>query len=67
MTLAQELRTHRTTLGLTQVQYAERIGVSRQAIIDWEQGSLPSFAMVQKLVKDGIGITTILRELGAVA
>jgi repressor LexA len=36
--LAEEIRQVRTRLGLTQGQFAERLGVSQQTVSDWEKG-----------------------------
>jgi len=50
----QMMLTLRTTIGLTQAGLAERLGVSRRAVLEWEAGS--SYPKVERL--------TLLIELG---
>ncbi len=58
MTIGESIRHHRKRLGLTQLELAERIGVSVQAISKWETNTgLPDIAMAVPLAR-ALGTTT---------
>lgn len=51
-TLSNNLRRYRQAEGLTQIQLAEKIGVSPQAIASWENGRrVPRLKYLEKLSK----------------
>src|SRR6266704_2390630 len=52
---AQLMLTLRTTIGLTQAGLAERLGVSRRAVAEWEAGSsYPKAERLQQLITLGV-------------
>lgn len=58
MTIGESIRHHRKRLGLTQLELAERIGVSVQAISKWETNTgLPDISMAVPLAR-ALGTTT---------
>ena len=58
MTIGKSIRHHRKRLGLTQLELAERVGVSVQAISKWETNTgLPDIAMAVPLAR-ALGTTT---------
>ena len=58
MTIGKSIRHHRKRLGLTQLELAERVGVSVQAISKWETSTgLPDIAMAAPLAR-AMGTTT---------
>lgn len=58
MTIGESIRHHRKRLGLTQLELAERVGVSVQAISKWETNTgLPDIAMAVPLARV-LGTTT---------
>lgn len=58
MTIGESIRHHRKRLGLTQLELAERVGVSVQAISKWETNTgLPDIAIVVPLAR-ALGTTT---------
>lgn len=58
MTIGESIRHHRKRLGLTQLELAERVGVSVQAIFKWETNTgLPVIAMAVPL-SWALGTTT---------
>src|SRR4051812_724160 len=55
------LLVHRGRTGLTQIQLAARLGVSRRTVLDWEAGvNCPSAARLQRLI-------TVLFESGGLS
>ena len=64
--LAEVLRAHRERCKMTQEFVAEQIGVSRQAVSKWEQGSSePSTTNLVKLARlYGVDPADLLREVG---
>ena len=61
MTLGQRILHHRTRCGMSQLELAERLGVSRQSISKWEtDGSVPE---LDKLVKLSEVFSVSLDEL----
>ena len=61
MTLGQRILHHRTRCGMSQLELAERLGVSRQSISKWEtDGSVPE---LDKLVKLSEAFSVTLDEL----
>ncbi len=65
VTLAQRLKTLRTERGFTQELIAESLGVSRQAVSKWENGtSEPSTTNLFALAKlYGISVTELLQNI----
>ena len=58
MTIGESIRYHRKRLGLTQLELAERVSVSVQAISKWETNAgLPDTAMAVPLAR-ALGTTT---------
>ena len=58
MTIGESIRHHRKRLGLTQLELAERIGVSVQAVSKWETNTgLPDISMAVPLAR-ALGTTT---------
>ena len=58
MTIGESIRHHRKRLGLTQLELAERVGVSVQAISKWEMNTgLPDISMAVPLAR-ALGTTT---------
>ena len=58
MTIGESIRHHRKRLGLTQLELAERVGVSVQAISKWETNTgLPDISMAVPLAR-ALGTTT---------
>jgi len=57
MSISEQIREHRTRLGLTQAQFAARIGVISVTVCRWETGvSRPShlaLAKIREIVKKG--------------
>jgi transcriptional regulator with XRE-family HTH domain len=54
-TFGQRMLTLRTTLGLTQAGLAERLGVSRRAVAEWEAGSsYPKAERLKELIELGV-------------
>lgn len=52
MTIAEQIKTHRTSLGLTQEQLATRLHVSTPAVNKWEKGhSTPDVALLPALAR----------------
>src|SRR2546428_12309901 len=52
---AQLMLTLRTTIGLTQAGLADRLGVSRRAVAEWEAGlSYPKAERLQQLIALGV-------------
>lgn len=49
-TLSENIRRLRVALGMNQVQFASRIGVTKQCVSNWENGNvLPSIEMLARL------------------
>lgn len=58
MTIGESIRHHRKRLGLTQLELAERVGVSVQAVSKWETNTgLPDISMAVPLAR-ALGTTT---------
>lgn len=56
-TFATCMRTCRAMIGLTQSELAERVGVDKQSVINWEKGEyMPSLRTAVKLA-DEFGIS----------
>jgi transcriptional regulator with XRE-family HTH domain len=54
-TFGQMLLTLRTNIGLTQAQLAERLGVTRRAVVEWEEGSnYPNAERLKELIALGV-------------
>ena len=52
---AQMMLTLRTTIGLTQAGLADRLGVSRRAVAEWEAGSsYPKAERLRQLIELGV-------------
>ncbi|WP_455139200.1 helix-turn-helix domain-containing protein [Thermophilibacter sp.] len=64
--LGEVLRAHRERCHMTQELVAEKVGVSRQAVSKWEQGtSEPSTTNLVKLARlYGVDPADLLREVG---
>lgn len=64
LSLGQAVRGRRTDLGLSQLQLAEAIGVSRQWIIDVEAGKATvGIGLVLRLLEGlGLGLTVVERH-----
>ena len=65
VSLPETLKSHRTRSGMTQEFVAESLGVSRQAVSKWENGtSSPSTANLLALAKlYGISAAELLQEI----
>ncbi len=65
LSLGEALKTHRTNLNMTQEFVAEHLGVSRQAVSKWENGtSDPSTSNLLALSKlYGISAADLLKEV----
>lgn len=65
--LGETLKAHRTSRGFTQEYVAESLGVSRQAVSKWENGtSDPSTANLMALAKlYGLSVDELLRRTEA--
>ena len=63
--LGETLKAHRTSRGFTQEYVAESLGVSRQAISKWENGtSDPSTANLMALAKlYGLSVDELLKQV----
>jgi transcriptional regulator with XRE-family HTH domain len=63
--LGSRLRTHRQTAHWTQAQMAERLGVTRSAVAQWENGLVwPTVPMLEKIsTLFHIPISTLLTDL----
>ena len=63
--LGEALKTHRTSRGMTQEYVAEALGVSRQAVSKWENGtSDPSTANLMALAKlYGLSVDELLHQV----
>lgn len=63
--LGETLKSHRTDRGFTQEYVAEALGVSRQAVSKWENGtSDPSTANLMALAKlYGLSVDELLRQV----
>lgn len=63
--LPETLKTHRTRAGMTQEFVAESLGVSRQAVSKWENGtSSPSTANLLAIAKlYGVSAAELLQEM----
>lgn len=66
--LGETLKAHRTDRGFTQEYVAEALGVSRQAVSKWENGtSDPSTANLMALAKlYGLSVDELLRKTEAI-
>ena len=64
-TLGESLKAHRTSRGFTQEYVAESLGVSRQAVSKWENGtSDPSTANLMALAKlYGLSVDELLKQV----
>ena len=64
MEIGQKLKDKRTALGLSQEQLAEKMGVTRQTIANWEKGkTYPDIASVLKLSDlYGVSLDELLKE-----
>ena len=64
-TLGETLKAHRTSRGFTQEYVAEAVGVSRQAVSKWENGtSDPSTANLMALAKlYGLSVDELLKQV----
>lgn len=47
----EEIRKARKSLGDTQVQFAERIGIHQGTLSNWEAGKLPKTGMTQAFLR----------------
>ena len=56
--LAERIRAHRLTLGITQRDLADQLGVTQQSVARWEQGSPPRRYLLR-------AIESLLEETGA--
>lgn len=52
---AEAFRTIRLRLGLTQIQMAERLGVSSGSVRNWEQGRFAPSPMAARIVAQVLG------------
>lgn len=57
MSYSERIRAHRKSLGMTEAQYAEQIGVSRGSVQQWERGVTAPSRARQPAVAQFIGIT----------
>ena len=56
--LSENIRKMRTSMGLNQVEFAKRIGVSKQCVSNWENDNVvPSIDMLCKIA-DFFGVST---------
>ena len=56
--LSENIRKMRTSMGLNQVEFAKRIGVSKQCVSNWENDNvMPSVEMLVKIA-DFFKVTT---------
>ena len=64
--LAEALKAQRTAHSMTQEQVAEAVGVSRQAVSKWENGTAePSTSNLLALAKlYGVDLNELLRDIG---
>lgn len=64
MEIGQKLKEKRTVLGLSQEQLAEKLGVTRQTIANWEKGkTYPDITAVMKLSDlYGVSLDELLKE-----
>lgn len=63
--LAEVLKARRTSCGMTQEQVAEAVGVSRQAVSKWENGTAePSTSNLLALARlYGVDLNELLRDM----
>lgn len=62
--LGEQIRTLRTARNLSQVQLAERLGVTKQSVSNWENNNiLPSVDMLKKIAQFFACSTDYLLEL----
>lgn len=62
--LGEQIRTLRTARNLSQVQLAERLGVTKQSVSNWENNNiLPSVDMLKKIAQFFVCSTDYLLEL----
>jgi DNA-binding transcriptional regulator YiaG len=56
MSTSEEIKVHRAALGLTWMQFAEKLGVSWRAVAHWEAGtrkpSRPAMILIEKLLSE---------------
>lgn len=62
MTLGEQLRIRRVQLNMTQAEVAERIGISRQAYISWENDKAKPRAEYKDKVYSFVGKTIDVSE-----
>ena len=56
--LHEQIRCLRTARGMTQVEFAHRLGVSKQSVSNWESNNIqPSIELLEKIA-DLFGVTT---------
>lgn len=56
--LHEQIRRLRTACGITQVELAHRLGVSKQSVSNWESNNIqPSIELLEKIA-DLFGVTT---------
>ena len=56
--LHEKIRRQRTAHGITQVELAHRLGVSKQSVSNWESNNIqPSIELLEKIA-DLFGVTT---------
>ena len=56
--LHEQIRRLRTARGITQVELAHRLGVSKQSVSNWESNNIqPSIELLEKIA-DLFGVTT---------
>lgn len=56
--LHEQIRCLRTARGITQVELAHRLGVSKQSVSNWESNNIqPSIELLEKIA-DLFGVTT---------
>jgi DNA-binding XRE family transcriptional regulator len=60
--LAEKIRAIRQALGLTQVEFAERLGTTQSTVTRWEKGSIPQGDMLQAIAT--LANTTVERLMG---
>ncbi|AOR76316.1 helix-turn-helix transcriptional regulator [Novosphingobium resinovorum] len=60
--LARKISAIRTTLGLSQAEFAERLGVSQSTAGRWEKGSIPAGDLLHAIA--AMANTTVQRLLG---
>ena len=68
MTLAQRITARRSKAGLSQAELADKLGVAREDVQDWETGrSAPDIEVLKKLAElFGVGTDELLGKDGAV-